>query len=659
MDDNNCMAEQSVTLTEPEPLSVTFQIQDASCNGGSDGSATALPEGGTAPYTFSWSNQQEGPTADGLEAGAVQVTITDDNGCMLESSITLAEPEEAVTLEVMQTQQGCFGEQDNQATATGFGGTGGFTYSWSNGQSTATATGLDTIPYTVTVTDDSGCTAVDTILPADLEEISFLIITNPPSCNGQVDGRLGINLITGGNGQTFEDYTITWSTGDSSPITDGLAGGQTYSVTVSDGQGCERIRERFLPEPLPITVEVATDSVSCSGGMDGTATAVEVTGDAPPFTYEWSNGQTTETATDLAAGTYTLTVNDQNGCAGIAEFRITEPTPLEAALEGEDIDCFGNLNGTLTALPSGGTPGYAFNWSNGQSSSSATGLGAGSYTLTLTDANACEIILTDSVDAPEPLMVDLSAQNPICFDEANGSIQVNATGGTPPYRYSLDNDFFSGSSMLIGLEADDYIVYVRDNNGCISSENTSINNPPELKIDAGPESYTITLGDSVRIYGTSENATGNVSYTWIPPYEGTLSCTDCFNPVASPEFSILYELVGVDSLGCTDSDQLRIYVEKPRIVEVPTGFTPNGDNTNDRLIVHGQEGTFVETFRVYDRWGELVFERSEFEVNSEANGWDGNYRGKPLMPGVYIWQVIVTYPDGREEALEGQTTLIR
>ncbi len=658
-DDNNCMAEQSVTLTEPEPLSVTFETQDASCNGGSDGSATAMPEGGTAPYTFSWSNQQEGPTADGLQAGAVQVTITDANGCTLESSVTLEEPEEAVTLEVIQTQQGCFGTQDNQATATGFGGTGGFTYSWSNGQSAATATNLDTIPYTVTVTDDSGCTAVDTILPADLEEISFLIITNPPSCNGEIDGRLGINLITGGNGQTFEDYTITWSTGDTGPITDGLVGGQTYSVTVTDGQGCERIRDRFLPEPPAITFEVATDSVSCSGGMDGTATAVEVTGDAPPFTYDWSNGQTTETATGLAAGTYTLTVNDQNGCAGITEFRIMEPTPLEGTLQGEDIDCFGNLNGSLTALPSGGTPGYAFNWSNGQNSSTANGLGAGSYTLTLTDANACEVVLTDSVDAPEPLMVDLTAQNPICFDDANGSIQVNATGGTPPYRYSLDNDFFSGSSMLIGLEADDYIVYVRDDNGCISSENTSISNPPELKIDAGPQSYTITLGDSIRIYGTSENATGNVSFTWIPPYEGTLSCTDCFNPVASPEFSILYELVGVDSLGCTDSDQLRIYVEKPRIVEVPTGFTPNGDSTNDRLIVHGQEGTFVETFRVYDRWGELVFERSAFEVNSESDGWDGNYRGKPLMPGVYIWQVIVTYPDGREEALEGQTTLIR
>jgi gliding motility-associated-like protein len=261
--------------------------------------------------------------------------------------------------------------------------------------------------------------------------------------------------------------------------------------------------------------------------------------------------------------------------------------------------------------------------------------------------------------SPAPLSVDLSVQNPACFGDANGSIQVNATGGTPPFRYSLDNDFFSGSSILIGLEADDYVVFVRDANGCVANENATISDPPELKIDAGPQSYTITLGDSVRIYGSSENAVGGVNYTWIPPYEGTLSCTDCFNPVAAPEFSILYELIGTDSLGCTDSDQLRIYVEKPRIVEVPTGFTPNGDNTNDRLIVHGQEGTFVEAFRVYDRWGELVYESGEFEVNSEANGWDGSYRGKPLMPGVYIWQVIVTYPDGREEALEGQTTLIR
>ncbi|MBV6655194.1 MAG: proprotein convertase P-domain-containing protein, partial [Mameliella sp.] len=335
-DENNCTVQQSVMITEPAPLSVTFQVQDASCNGSTDGQATAIPAGGTGPYTYNWSNQQQEETANGLGAGEVQVTITDANGCILESSTTLDEPDEAVLIDVVQTQQGCFGEQDNQALATGSGGTGGFTYSWSNGQMASTATGLDTIPYTVTVTDNSGCTAVDTILPTDLEEISFLIITNPPSCNGQVDGRLGINLITGGNGQDFDDYTISWSTGDTGPITEGLVGGQTYSVTVSDGQGCERVRDRFLPEPPAIAVEVATDSVSCAGGTDGIATAIEVIGDAPPFTYNWSNGQTTDTATGLSAGTYMLTVNDQNGCAGVAEFRITEPPVLDASLEGED-----------------------------------------------------------------------------------------------------------------------------------------------------------------------------------------------------------------------------------------------------------------------------------------------------------------------------------
>lgn len=658
-DENGCMAQQSVTITDPEPLSVDFNVQDASCNGGADGSATATPTGGTMPYSYNWSNQQNDPTADGLSAGEVMVTITDANGCMLEASTTLDEPEDAVVLEVDQTQQGCFGQQDNQAMATGSGGSGGFSYSWSNGQNTATATGLDTIPYTVTVTDNNGCSAVDTIVPVDLEEITFLIITNPPSCNGQVDGRLGINQISGGNGQVFDDYTITWSTGDTGPITEGLVGGQTFSVTVTDGQGCERVRERFLPEPPAISVEVATDSVSCAGGMDGGAQALEVTGDAPPFTYNWSNGQTTETATGLAAGTYTLTVNDQNGCAGITEFRITEPTLLEAVSDPKNVDCFGNLNGELTATPTGGTPGYTFSWSTGQTSRTATGLGAGAYSLTITDANGCEAVLTDSIKSPEPLLAALSAENPLCFGEQNGRIQVNATGGTPPYRYSLDNDFFSGSSTIIGLDADDYVVYARDANGCLTSENITITNPPELKVDAGAQDYTIILGDSIRLYGVSENAAGNVSFTWIPPYEGTLSCTTCSATTATPEFSILYELIGVDSLGCSDSDQVRIYVDKPRIVEVPTGFTPNGDQTNDRLIVHGQEGTFVETFRVYDRWGELVYEATEFEVNSEDSGWNGNYRGKPLLPGVYIWQVIVTYPDGREEALQGQTTLIR
>lgn len=151
---------------------------------------------------------------------------------------------------------------------------------------------------------------------------------------------------------------------------------------------------------------------------------------------------------------------------------------------------------------------------------------------------------------------------------------------------------------------------------------------------------------------------GNVSFIWILFYEGILSCIDCFNLVVLLEFFILYELVGVDFLGCMDSDQLCIYVEKLRIVEVFIGFMLNGDNMNDCLIVYGQEGIFVEMFWVYDCWGEFVFECSEFEVNFEVNGWDGNYCGKVFMFGVYIWQVIVIYLDGWEEVFEGQIILI-
>ena len=658
-DANGCTVSQPVTLTEPPPLSATLETTDASCNGGSDGTATALPEGGTSPYTFAWSDMQTGNQATGLSAGAIAVTVTDNNGCATEATATLGEPAEAVLVEAVQTEQGCFGEAQNRALATGSGGAGGFTYEWSNGQATPAATGLDTVPYTVTVTDASGCTAVDTLVPTDLEEITFLIITNPPACNGETNGRLGINQIAGGNGQMFEDYTISWSTGDTGPITEGLSGSTTYSVTVSDGQGCQQVRERFLPEPPPIEIELAADSVSCAGGSDGSAQAVDVVGDAPPFTYNWSDGQTGEQAGSLSAGTYFLTVNDQNGCAGIAEVNIGEPTPLALSLEREDVDCFGNQNGALSAAASGGTPGYTYNWSGGQTTAEATGLGAGLYTLTLTDANGCTAEAQDSIRSPEPLTAGLAANRPVCFGEANGSISVTPQGGTPPYRYSLDNDFFSGSATLIGLEAGDYTVWVRDANGCLTNENTSIANPPALNVDAGGAAYDIILGDSIRLYASAENARGSIRLNWIAPYEGTLSCTACDATTATPEFSILYELVGTDSLGCSDSDQVRIYVNKPRIVEVPTGFTPNGDNTNDRLIVHGQEGTFVQAFRVYDRWGELMHESTEFSVNDAANGWDGTFRGEPVTPGVYVWQVIVEFPDGREEALQGQTTLIR
>ena len=129
--------------------------------------------------------------------------------------------------------------------------------------------------------------------------------------------------------------------------------------------------------------------------------------------------------------------------------------------------------------------------------------------------------------------------------------------------------------------------------------------------------------------------------------------------LSQPQHTIIYELYGIDSRGCEATDRITVFVDKPRVVAVPTGFTPNNDATNDILMVHGLAGTKIKVFKVYDRWGELVYEVKNFDVNDSSIGWDGTFRGEPMNSGVYLWYVLAEYIDGAEEAFKGQTTLIR
>ncbi|MEL7222521.1 MAG: gliding motility-associated C-terminal domain-containing protein, partial [Bacteroidota bacterium] len=173
---------------------------------------------------------------------------------------------------------------------------------------------------------------------------------------------------------------------------------------------------------------------------------------------------------------------------------------------------------------------------------------------------------------------------------------------------------------------------------------------------------TIVYGDSIEMAVASINEQGTVEYVWEAPYEGTLSCTECPKPWAKPEFTIDYEVYAIDENGCEAVDYIRILVDKPKLAVVPTGFTPNGDMMNDRLLVHGRPGTQVELFQVFDRWGELVYEATNFPVNNEADpsaGWDGNFRDEPMNSGVFVWFLSVIHEDGTQENLRGQTMLIR
>ena len=264
-DANDCQAVSGVQVNEPASLNVNMSATDVSCFGGSDGTATAEPIGGTAPYFYSWndSSLQTTSTAIGLPFGNYEVTITDNNGCIQSGFTSIQQPPTGMFLFMEQTYVGCDGMSESEARVTANGGAGDtYSYAWSNGDTTAVASGLDTTNYTVVVTDENGCTAEANIDIVDLPPIQINVAFVEPSCFGFNDGTMGVNIVTGGIGS---GYSYLWSTTppQTSAVVNNLTGNQSYTVTVTDDQGCNSSITRMLPEPEAITATTETTNALC------------------------------------------------------------------------------------------------------------------------------------------------------------------------------------------------------------------------------------------------------------------------------------------------------------------------------------------------------------------------------------------------------------
>jgi hypothetical protein len=310
-DANGCSATQSTTITQPAILVVTATGINVSCNGGTNGTATASTTGGTGNATFVWSTSppQAAATATALAAGSYTVTATDANGCTASTSVTITQPT-SLTLTTSSTSVTCNGANNGQAIAVGGGGTGAIAYSWNSTpvQANDTASNLSPGSYTVIATDANGCTASASATVTQPTVISATPTATNVDCNGNTTG--GINLVlSGGAG----GYTVSWSNGSSSPNLTGVGAG-SYSVTVTDANGCTTSLSALAvtePDVLGLT---AAGSPETGPGFGGSVTAAATDGTAP-YSFDWSGGQSGPVVNNLAAGTYTVTVTDGNGCS--------------------------------------------------------------------------------------------------------------------------------------------------------------------------------------------------------------------------------------------------------------------------------------------------------------------------------------------------------
>lgn len=664
-DSNGCTTFDTVTVTQPTALGILPSIANASCFGYNNGAIGVTPVGGIGGYTYQWSTSPNDTLSinDSLVAGTYTVTVTDANGCVLTDSFVVTQPNQ-ITYSMGSTPASCAFGSDGTAFIDVAGGTSPYNYNWNpTAPNIDSITGLPYGNYVVTVTDNLGCTIIDTILVDEPSPIDLNLAQQQASCYGVSDGEAYVTIIGGTPG-----YSILWSNTPAG-VTDSIAylvGNEMYFVTVTDGNGCIAVDSVFVVEPAQISAQVVVTDETCYTSDDGITSAV-ITGGTAPFTYNWganANNQTTQTATNLAADIYTVLISDINNCNTQATGVVNQPDSLQARLTQQDVLCHGDATGIAIVAGVGGVGGYTYLWqtnSGVQVGDSAIGLVAGVHAVvTITDANGCTVVDQIIINEPDaPLTATISTEDVDCFGDEDGRIEVASIGGTTPYTYVLNENTVTTSNVFIGLDAGNYNIIIEDANGCTLLQQTTIIQPDEIMVDLG-EDILLNDGDNAILEPEVLNGIAPFTYVWQPA-DSTLSCGDCLNPIVSDiTFDKRFDFIVTDATGCTGEDFIMVRTRKIKDIFVANAFTPNDDGNNDALYVQGNPYVAtVKSFRVFDRWGEIVYEATDVNPNDESVGWNGTFKGQDMNGNMFVWFAEIEFADGDVRTYKGSAMLIR
>jgi len=486
-DGNGCTATSSVIINNPIILDVTTSSTDATCNGTCNGTATAFPTGGIAPYTYQWDDpaSQTTQTASGLCAGTYNVTVIDASGCTFGPlSITINEPI-AITGNITNTNIDCFGNCNGTATLNIAGGTTPFTFAWDDplSQTTSTATNLCDGTYNVIATDLNGCNSSPfSITLAAPQVISVSVTGTNSDCSGNCNG-IADAIITGGT----LPYTIIWDdpASQTTSTASNLCSG-TYNIDVTDANGCSQNDGVTITAPVGISSNSSFTDESCFDLCDGSAT-VNPSGGTAPFTILWSNGSSTNTINSLCPGVYDVDITDVNGCNTSQTITIDEADEITTTSSFANSTC-GTCTGSALVTPSGGLPGYTYQWdaaAGGVTTQNISNLCAGVYSVDITDAAGCTETVGVSISDNNGELVTIIPTDVSCFNLCDGSAIATTACVDGPCNF----EWFDGAGATTGvvinnissLCSDNYFVEVTNASGCITIENTTINEPLEIE----------------------------------------------------------------------------------------------------------------------------------------------------------------------------------
>ncbi len=562
----NCSTVESFEITTPTALSLTEQIDSNDCFGEENGSIVVSVAGGTGSYTYLWSNAATTAMIDALAANIYTVTVTDAANCNYVESFEITTPTMLDVEASIQTIV-CHGNADGQIALNVTGGTNGYTYLWNTNATTSMIEELVADTYTVTITDGANCQRVESYEVTSTAMIATTATINPILCNGANDGSIGL-AVTGGN----NNYTYLWNTNATTSMIDGLTA-NAYTVTVTDGAGCEDIATFEITEATALATEANTTNIVCNGDGNG-AIELTATGGTGGYNYLWNNGLTTSSLINLAADNYTVTITDAANCVVTESYEISEPPALTSTVAEDHISCFNGMDGSINLSTSGGTGSYNYAWSNGATTATVNELAANEYTVTITDAANCSFVENVTLTQAPAIEGTAAIDHLACFGDTNGSIVVTASGGTGTLSYIWDNNE-NGNSLENLLEGA-YELTITDDNDCELVETYTILSPTELVVTS-----TVTQ-PTAQVTGTIQLAiTGGVV-----PYQTYLDGTLVSNFMIHGLSAGTYSLEVLDANGCSHQEEITLeFNTSTHTIESLTNFEvyPNPSNGNFEL----------------------------------------------------------------------------
>ena len=567
-DGNGCTDSVSFNLNNISSINTLTNVTDVTCSGGADGAIEITTSGGTAPYSFSWNSGQTTEDINGLMAGTYALTITDDNGCQYTEDIAVnTVPGININL-VSATNEEC--SFDNGAIDISVsGGSGSYGYSWDNGTATQDLSNIGAGSYTITVTDANLCSA----------QQSFSIINDVSNCSAFCFTNVAVEEVINencgdGNGSidvTIMDatppYVVSWSTGATTDDLTNLNEG-VYTITVTDANQCVITQDISVSNDAG-NLDVISNSVTNEncGNADGQID-ITVAGGTSPYSYLWSNVATTEDVSGLSAGSYSVTITDNNGCEITQSFSINNNTGTltESVLISNEI-C-GNNGGSINLTVNGGTPPYSYTWNTGSTNQDLSALVAGTYNVTVTDGAGCTLISPDyevQNTASDLSLLSTTIVNENCTD-GNGSIDISVINGTTPYNF-LWSPGGETTEDISGISAGTYSCAITDDNGC------SISTGNIIVFNQGGSLSASTNSTTDEVCG---DATGQID---IQTFGGTAPYTYLWSNGATTE-DIVGLTAGSYSVTITDANGCEYdYVES--IQDASPGFSVSVASSSD------------------------------------------------------------------------------